>query len=352
MQIDVIIIGQGISGTFLSYYLQKKSLSFILIDESRPNTASKAAAGMINPVTGRRMVKTWMIDELMTFSKNAYQQIGDELNMECMTERKIIDFFPTPQMRNAFIDRFNEDADYLDLPASENEWRENFNYEFGFGEIAPIFLVDINGLLSSFREKLIADGQLMEEKFDINELHTIENKIQYKNISSDKIIFCDGINGVDNPYFKNLPFAPNKGEALIVEIKEFPSSHIFKKGINIVPLKKNLFWIGSSYEWDFKDEQHSENFRMQTESVLHQWLKMPFNIVDHVASVRPATLERRPFVGFHPAHQNIGILNGMGTKGCSLAPYFAKQLVENMINNSIILPEGNVQRFNKILLRS
>jgi len=27
-----------------------------------------------------------------------------------------------------------------------------------------------------------------------------------------------------------------------------------------------------------------------------------------------------------PAQQNVGILNGMGTKGCSLAPFFANQL--------------------------
>jgi glycine/D-amino acid oxidase-like deaminating enzyme len=70
--------------------------------------------------------------------------------------------------------------------------------------------------------------------------------------------------------------------------------------------------------------------------LLKTWLKVPFKIIDHKASVRPANIERRPFVGFHPTLKNIGILNGMGTKGCSLAPIFCKA-----INRSSYSWKGN-----------
>jgi glycine/D-amino acid oxidase-like deaminating enzyme len=352
MQITVIVVGQGISGTFLGYYLQKSDTSFIIIDESKPNTASKAAAGIINPVTGRRIVKTWMIDELMAFAKDDYTQIGNELNIDCISETKIIDFFSTPQMRNAFLQRYEEDKQYVELTDNENMWIENFNYDFGFGEIEPVYLIDVNPLLSSFRKKLSDEHQLLEEHFDINELKISENKIQYKDISADKIIFCDGIESFHNPYFKNLPFAPNKGEALIVEINDIPENFIFKKGMNIVPLKNNLFWVGSSYEWEFENDKPNKIFRERTELVLLEWLKTPFKIIDHISSVRPATLERRPFVGFHPLHKNVGILNGMGTKGCSLAPYFANQLAQNIIHESSIHREADIGRFARVLSKS
>ena len=78
---------------------------------------------------------------------------------------------------------------------------------------------------------------------------------------------------------------------------------------------------------------------------------MPFKIIDHLASVRPATLERKPFVGIHPLQDKIGILNGMGTKGCSLAPFFARQLVNHLLNNEPIMADANVQRFKKTLSR-
>ena len=349
MQTEILIVGQGISGTFLSYYLQKCGASFIIIDEAKPNTASKAAAGIINPVTGRRIVKTWMIDELLPFALNAYQQIGNELKIDCIAQKNIVDFFPTPQMRNAFINKYEEDKQYLTKPVDENNWRQFFNYDFGYGEIEPCYLVDVSLLINTFRKKMIDENLLIEDRFDINKLIINENKIAYKNIVADKIIFCDGIESYNNPYFKNLPFAPNKGEALIIEIKNFPAANIFKKGINLVPLKDDFFWIGSSYEWNFDNDLPTEIFRKKTEMMLKEWLKADFKIHDHIASVRPATLERRPFAGFHPAQKCVGIFNGMGTKGCSLSPYFANQFVQNIINNSLLLPEVDVNRFSKTL---
>ena len=112
-----------------------------------------------------------------------------------------------------------------------------------------------------------------------------------------------------------------------------------------------LWWIGSNYAWEFDSPNPTPAFKEKTEALLKEWLKVPFKIVDHLAGIRPATLERRPFVGLHPIHPNIGILNGMGTKGCSLAPYFAKQLVEQLLYNKPVLPEADISRFTKILMR-
>jgi len=349
MNVNSIIVGQGICGTFLANYFKLSGLSFCVVDDARPNSASRAASGVINPVTGRRIVKTWMIDELMAFAQDAYQQIGNELNIDCISKKKIIDFFPAPQMRNAFLQRLEDDTQYLKLPDDENNWREKFNYDFGYGEIGPVYLIDIPELLSSARKKMIQNKLLREKYFDINHLIVSENKIEYEDIIADKIIFCDGIESFQNPYFKNLPFAPNKGEALIVEINDLPVDFIFKRGMNIVPLKNNLFWVGSSYEWKFENDKPNKIFRERTELILLEWLKCPFRIVEHFASVRPATLERRPFAGFHPVHKNVGILNGMGTKGCSLATYFSNQLTQNIIYNSPIHREANVNRFARIL---
>ena len=52
--------------------------------------------------------------------------------------------------------------------------------------------------------------------------------------------------------------------------------------------------------------------------------------------MRPAAVERRPFVGVHSLYNQIAILNGMGSKGCSLAPWFAKELASNLISNKTI----------------
>ena len=92
-----------------------------------------------------------------------------------------------------------------------------------------------------------------------------------------------------------------------------------------------------------------KGFLENTTSIFTQWLKHPFRVVDQLASIRPATVERRPFVGMHPHDPSIGILNGMGTKGCSLSPYFAHQLVNHLTENTPILPEADIKRFSRIL---
>lgn len=351
MEVDILIIGQGICGTFLSWYLEKAGLSFLVIDEARPFTASKAAAGLINPVTGRRLVKTWMIDELLPFAHTAYRDIGEALGISCLEQKNVIDFFPMPQLRNAFFERYAEDPQYLQKPEDEGAWSPYFNYYFGYGEISPCWLVDLPGLLAARRKQIKAAQLLLEQRFDAGMLVLEEEGIRYQDIRADKVIFCDGIESAANHWFSLLPFAPNKGEALVLEIPGLPPQAVFKKGISLAPSKEGLFWAGSSYEWSFRDGNPTETFRKRTESILQEWLKLPFRTVDHIASVRPATLERRPFVGLHPKYPRIGLLNGMGTKGCSLAPYFAAQLVRHLVQGSPILPEADLRRFSGVLSR-
>jgi glycine/D-amino acid oxidase-like deaminating enzyme len=349
MHVDILVIGQGICGTFLTWELQKAGYSFLVIDENNPGTASKVAAGIINPVTGRRIVKTWLIDEVMPFAWQQYASLGKQLQITAIEQKDIIDLFPTPQMKLAFEKRYSEDTQYLSIGRDPYAWSNYFNYDFGYGVITPCYLVNLQGLLSAYRRLLASGNHLLEEKFDHTQLQVQPDKVQYKNITAQRIIFCDGISSFSNPWFGSLPFAPNKGEVLLVEANDMPTSHIFKKGINWVPWRDNIFWAGSSYEWDFTSDAPTALFRERTMATLQQWIKAPIRLLEHTAAVRPATLERRPFIGFHPIQPAIGIFNGMGTKGCSLAPFFAPQLVQHIQHQSPLLPEADVQRFKRVL---
>lgn len=352
MQPEFIIVGQGICGTWLSYYLQKVNKSFLVIDNNQPNTSSRIAAGIINPVTGRRIVKTWMIDEFIPFIKEAYNELGNDLGITAISQKNIIEFFPNPFMRESFLKRFAEDSSYLQHPEDDEIFKTHFNYEFGYGEIVPAFTAHLETILPAWRKSLQSKNCLLEESLETNQLKIGASSVEYKNIKADKIIFCDGIAAAENPLFRNLPFSFNKGEALIVEIPGLQQKNIYKKGITLAPLaQEGLFWAGSNYLWDFTHSNPTEEFRIETEKQLQSWLKIPFTIIDHKASIRPANVERRPFVGMHPVHKNTGILNGMGTKGCSLAPYFAKQLADHLIYSKEILPEADVKRFSKTLAR-
>ena len=78
---------------------------------------------------------------------------------------------------------------------------------------------------------------------------------------------------------------------------------------------------------------------------LHNWIQLPIELIEQRAAIRLGTMERRPLVGMDPTEKGVGYFNGMGTKGCSLAPYFAYQLVENLLHGSEIDPEASWTRF-------
>lgn len=86
MNVDYLIIGQGICGSFLSRYLLEAGCDVLVIDKERPNTASRVASGIINPVTGRRLVKTWEIDKFMPLAKDAYKSWELLLGKPLLTE--------------------------------------------------------------------------------------------------------------------------------------------------------------------------------------------------------------------------------------------------------------------------
>ena len=350
MQVDVLIVGQGICGTLLSWFLHKQGKSFLVIDDANENSASNVAAGVINPVTGRRYVTSWMADEVMAFAELTYKEIGDRLNIPLFYRKNIIDFFPTAQMRNTFVERITEDDTYLHTFPDQNLFNPFFHYEFGCGEIRPAFVVHLQALLTEWRLKLQELGFLQQETFFTSELEVHEDAILYNGITAQKVIFCDGIAGTNSSWFNLLPFSANKGEALFIQAEGLNKDAIYKRGMLLVPLpEENMFWLGSNYQWEYEDDAPSEKFYTASTELLRQWLKVPFKVVAHKAAIRPATLERRPFVGFHPKFPSVGILNGMGTKGTSLAPFFANQLVQHLVFGLPITPEADVQRFSRIL---
>jgi len=93
MQTEYLIIGQGISGTFLSYYLQKENKSFLVIDNNTKHSIKNCGRNY-KSCYRRRIVTTWMIEELLPFTWHIYSELGHALNITAISQKNIIDFFP------------------------------------------------------------------------------------------------------------------------------------------------------------------------------------------------------------------------------------------------------------------
>ena len=347
-QVKYLIIGQGIVGTWMSYQLDKAGITYRIVHDENMPCASSVASGVMNPVTGRRIVQTWMIDTLLPYAVKAYTELQTQLNIQIIQEAPVILIHPSEQMKDSFHYRINNENIYL-IEQDPSKWTPYFNAQHGVGGINECYWLDVNEMTQSWKSYLVSKEFYINAHFDMNEVVLGESFVQWKNIIAEKIIFCDGIASMQNPYFSELPFAPNKGEALIVRIPGLPIKNIYKNNISIIPWKEDLFWVGSNYEWTYEDVIPSAAFKEKMVNNLDQILKLPYEVVDHMVGIRPTNTQRRPFVGVHPMHTQLAICNGMGTKGCSLSPYFTNQLLDHLENGTPIEPEASLNRFEFLL---
>ncbi len=345
-KVKYLIVGQGLVGTWMAYYLQEKGIPFKIINNTQLPSASSVASGVINPVTGRRMVQTWMIETVLPFVVDAYNQFQEKAGVAIIKKAPVALIHPSLQMKESFDYRLAHENVYL-LKSDTPNWKSFFITPFGTGEIGSCYWIDLVQFLKTGREKI--KDHYLEATFEMEDLKLNSNGVEWKNLNAEKIIFCDGVQAMENPFFKALPFAPNKGEALIVDIPGLPNKNIYKNNVSIVPWKENLFWVGASFEWKYENANPTNSFKEKMISSLDSILTIPYKIVDHIVGIRPANTERRPFVGLHPTYPQIGICNGMGTKGCSLAPYFTLELINHIEMATAINKEANVERFKHLL---
>jgi glycine/D-amino acid oxidase-like deaminating enzyme len=341
-KVDYLIIGQGIAGTMLSWFLLQEGKEVIVIDDAKPNSASRVAAGIINPVSGRRFEPAWMYDTIYPYAKATYLQLSALLQVPVFTTRQIWSVFPSAQLQTAFLQKTTNSV-YTQVPSSLR-YETFLDQPFGAAIIEGA-TVNLGSLLPAYRNYLQSLLALLPEHFELTKLEVSEQGVKYGNLQADKIIFCDGVATTRNPYFERLKFLPNKGEVLLVEIPGLETQDIIKKSITLVPQDNGLFWAGSSFVWDYPDDQPTAAQREALEKSLNQLLKVPYAVKGQLAAVRPSGNDRRPIIGFHPAHPAIGIFNGLGTKGCSLAPYMANHFKDVLAKKADLMPEVDLIRY-------
>ena len=152
----------------------------------------------------------------------------------------------------------------------------------------------------------------------------------------------------NNPWFKNLPLKPAKGETLLCQsptLKLPQKLYHHKKWL--LPYPDGSFRIGATYEESDLSDAPTEGKRDELLGAARKALKVDHrvDITAHLAGIRPSTVDSRPIIGAHPAGLGLYLLNGLGSKGASTAPLITQQLTELILKNSPIENEVNLARF-------
>lgn len=348
---NYIIVGQGIAGTVLAQTLLNDGKTVLLIDEGLEYSASVIAAGLYNPVVFKRLVKSWMADELIPYMDAFYVETEKLLNERFYYKKEIVKLFADVTEKEFWLKKSKEEVGtYLSQTMDLDFLNNCVENPFGAAEVTAAGNLNMAIFLKAFRTYFLKKEFLLQEKFEYGDLSISEKGVSYHNMDAEKIIFCEGHQTTANPYFNWLPFKLTKGELITIQLKKehsIPADKVINKGVFILPLGNNTYKVGATYEWTDLTIHPTEKGKSELIDKLKKVIRVPFDIIDHQAGIRPTVLDRRPLIGLHPVHACIGIFNGMGTKGVMLAPYFAKQFNQFLKGRENLSDEVNCLRFIK-----
>jgi glycine/D-amino acid oxidase-like deaminating enzyme len=342
-------VGHGLAGACLALQLRERNAEVLIFDTPSANYSSRLAAGLYNPVTGRKMTKTWLADRLFPYLVDFYQHAEQLLDEPFLHHQPIYRPFFSIEEQNEWMAKEGDTAyqDFLEqvIPKSLN--KPGIKDPYGGIMLKGGGYLDIPAFLEASKNYWSKAQGYVEETFDESQLTLFEDHVSYKDWKAKKIIFANGLSAAQSQFWSFLPFHALKGEILDVEGEGLSTLNdfILNRGVFIFQNASSTFRCGSTYNWRSPDLQATKEAEEEILGKLHQIFSAPVEVKDHKVGIRPSTMDRRPFVGIHPSAKQVAILNGLGTKGVSLAPYFSAQLADLLINGKSVDPKVDIARY-------
>ncbi|ANM31717.1 hypothetical protein ABI59_22410 [Acidobacteria bacterium Mor1] len=326
---DVLIVGQGLAGTTLAWRLIERGRRVLVVDGDREAAASRVAAGLITPVTGKRFGVTPQFASLWAEAKAFYRGMETRLGRKLLHDAPPLRLFADGAERERFESLRERFADLVEEPGAINS--EDFDGAHGGFRMTAGGRLRVGEYLDGSRQHFEDEGMFLAAHLDLAGELTVEQErvlLAGHGVEARYAVLCQGFAATRCPWFESLSFRPAKGEALTVRVPGLRSERTVHRQVWLAPEEGDLFRVGATYGWDSLDATPTPEGREELEGKLRGLLRRPYEVLDQQAAVRPIMSGRRPRAGLHPAHPSLGFLNGLGSKGSLLAPTVAAQLAD------------------------
>jgi glycine oxidase len=348
---STLIIGQGIAGTTLAHIFTEKNADFIILDNANYKASSVKAAGLYNPIIFKWITKVWMIDSLLPFAISFYKSIEMSTQSNLLFSIKGLKFFDTEGNANTWFLKAGKAtySQYINVADKKLLKSVGFSQNNKVGIVKQCGYFDIEKYLlvskNSFNSKYI------QAALNYNCISKSNNKwlVKVNNtiIECKSIVFCEGHQAINNPYFNYLPLQPQKGQWVDFYCENLAcEKYILFKAVFIIPIGENIYRAGSTYENGEINEIPTDEAKTELIEKIKEIVgNASFKIINHVAGIRPTVPDKKPLLGEHPFHKNAYIFNGLGSKGVLMAPYFANEIANLILEKKSLLKEVDIKRF-------
>ncbi|HYP18155.1 MAG TPA: FAD-binding oxidoreductase [Opitutus sp.] len=336
MHANILIVGQGLAGTLLAWELERAGVSFQIADLGHERAASRVAAGIINPITGQRIVKSWRVDTLLPLARESYRALEKELKAPVWQEMRVRRFYLDQNERRVLAEKQarGDLSEYAGATDGEGFWIEG------------AARVDTAALISAARARWLAAGRLREERVDF----------AAKCDQHELVIDCTGAlsfgpaagpaieEGAGRSEFGFVPWHFSKGECLTVRTSGLAPDVVLNRKHWILPVGGGFAKVGATHVPARRDAMLTPEARAELESSAAGICRQSFEIVAHEAGVRTYVPDKKPVAGRHPENSRWGVLNGLGAKGALFAPMLAREWARHLVDRTPFDPEIDVAR--------
>jgi len=283
LRTDVLIIGAGLAGSLLAWQLMQAGKKVHLLHNPTFTSASRVAAGLVNPVTGQRLVLQDNIEVLLPTAHKLYQQLEERFHTQFFFKKEMLRSLQNDKSKLAWQKRQNDPKyqDYLcNIEEQSNVIKQ---YQTGY--------LDTNTLLNALHIYFQEHNCITKADVQQDDILNHPTHSQWQHITTSKLIFCQGWRDINSKFFSFLPFQPAKGEILHLSTLNKLPEHIINQGKWLLPLNGSNFKIGATYQTDALHEQTTEEGK---QALLTALKNMPIEqkgitLIDHQAGIRPNT---------------------------------------------------------------
>jgi len=295
---NIAIVGQGLSGTSLWWRFYKRGILADIYDPDHDRSASMISAGILNPVTGRSFVKSWMADTLWPETKNYYQSIEKILGIPIYREIPILRPLRNPKEENNWCAKQDdpECAAYMDIINATSLSGVTTRY-LSIGKTKRSAIINVPVYLKKSKDFIIKKGNYIQETFPEERVEEFTEKYDY-------IIFAHGARARRSALWKTLPIIPSRGDVLRLRSDVLREDALFKDRWMYVPLGNQTFWVGATfvnnYTHNLPDRSGYYRLIEGVQSVLdHEARELRYDI-----GFRPTVPDRRHLIARHSEHSH------------------------------------------------
>ncbi len=299
-------------------------MTFAIVDAGHERAATRVAAGIINPITGRRLVKTEGFETLRPAARACYGAIETELGEGLWREMRVRRWFADERERAVFAEKRVSGAlaPFVDSGDDDGFW------------IGGAARVELGRLIERSRERWRKRGVLREERVD-----SVAEKAGGGIAIDCRGIEADGFGRVDWRY--------SKGECVELRMSGLDPGVVWNRRHWLVAIGEGRAKAGATNEPGGRDFAVTERARSEVQRSVRAMGWSEFDVVGQTAGVRVYAPDKRPVIGWNPVDKTVGVFGGLGAKGALYAPMLARAWVAHLVRGEGIPAGWDVARFGR-----